>query len=241
MKNTLLISACAILATFTQNSQAATTSATVPGTSNIWLAGQPAGTTLAGDTVPGQSPVLVTGLPLAAGSTLTFTGVTGTVGYPGEPSAADGASPGSHGTAFGLSGITAYWNSLLGVFVDASVPSGVAPTSLNFGTSGGSPLGRDFTSLSPLLSQVFFIGNGLTSGSVVQGFVVPSGATRLFLGTLDGSGWYNNTGSFSMTITETSSGGTGVPDAGNPLSLAALAGIALALCVRWARRDGTDN
>jgi hypothetical protein len=65
-----------------------------------------------------------------------------------------------------------------------------------------------FTSLSPLIGQTFFIGNGLTRdtnladyGGAVQSFMVPTGATRLYLGTTDGFGWYNNNGTFQVDIT----------------------------------------
>ncbi|HEY3242752.1 MAG TPA: hypothetical protein VGM03_05305 [Phycisphaerae bacterium] len=46
----------------------------------------------------------------------------------------------------------------------------------------------------PGLRQPFFIGDGLTgTGSgAVQQFLVPDGATRLFLGTIDGCEWSNN-------------------------------------------------
>jgi hypothetical protein len=50
------------------------------------------------------------------------------------------------------------------------------------------------------LRQLFFIGDGLTSGGVIQQFVVPQGATRLFLATMDGYGQYNNIGSFTVTV-----------------------------------------
>ena len=54
---------------------------------------------------------------------------------------------------------------------------------------------------------MFFIGNGLTGdtaagdlGGQVQQFVVPAGATRLFLGTSDGYEWNNNGGAFNVTV-----------------------------------------
>jgi hypothetical protein len=51
------------------------------------------------------------------------------------------------------------------------------------------------------MRQPFFIGDGLTSGSVVQQFIAPTGATRLFVGMMDRAGWWNNQGSFSVTAT----------------------------------------
>jgi hypothetical protein len=63
-----------------------------------------------------------------------------------------------------------------------------------------SPASRNYLTLSPLLQQLFFIGNGLTSTSATQHVVVPAGATRLYLGTLDVGGWNNNPGSFLVTV-----------------------------------------
>ena len=56
--------------------------------------------------------------------------------------------------------------------------------------------------LSPALKQVFFIGDGLTGTGTgtTQTFVVPAGATRLFLGVSDGVGWFNNSGAFNATV-----------------------------------------
>ena len=44
----------------------------------------------------------------------------------------------------------------------------------------------------PLLGQQFFIGNGLNSANLQQVFFVPDGATRLFFGIADGSGFVGN-------------------------------------------------
>jgi hypothetical protein len=78
---------------------------------------------------------------------------------------------------------------LVGVFTDG-LPAGPAPASFDY--SGG--VGQ--TSFSPLLNQVFFIGDGLTgtgSGSV-QTFNVPSGATELWLGFADALGFSGEPG-----------------------------------------------
>lgn len=95
---------------------------------------------------------------------------------------------------------------LAGVFLTDAAPSGTAPASLDFSSTA---LGRSFSVLAPELQQTFYIGDGLTgtgSGSV-QSFLVPDGATRLFLGFVDGSyfvggpDYYdNNVGSFSATF-----------------------------------------
>jgi hypothetical protein len=170
----------------------------VPGTSNPYLSGMPNGSTCCGgDTAPAQSPVLVPGLTLTPGSTLVFT-VTGSVDNSGfTPTLTpDGGSTISTSANNGISGATWPINALVGVFLDASQPSlSAAPADANFSTTS-------FTTFSPLLKQAFFIGDGRTgTGSgAVQTFVVPTGATRLFLGTSDGFGWANNTGSFSVTV-----------------------------------------
>jgi hypothetical protein len=87
---------------------------------------------------------------------------------------------------------------LLGVFLDASTPTpGGQPAGLDF--SGG----LSFATLAPGLKQMFWIGDGLTgTGSgASQIFAAPTGATRLYLATADGFGWYNNTGGYDVTIT----------------------------------------
>jgi hypothetical protein len=186
---------------------AASNSVTVPGVADIWLAGQPNGTILVGgfpsnDVAPANSPVLAsTGLNLTAGSFLTFA-VTGTTDYGGcaspSPDGTGTCGTFSSGPFFGIASYNGPVNALVGVFVDNNVPGGVAPAGLNF-VSGAA---QSAATISPLLQQVFFIGDGRTgtgSGSVQQ-FVIPAGATRLFLGSSDGGGAnYNNAGAFSVT------------------------------------------
>jgi len=70
---------------------------------------------------------------------------------------------------------------------------------------GKSFISQDYLTFSPELKQAFFIGDGLTSNGERQSIVIPEGATRLFLGTMDGWGWYNNTGSFSVEVKESES------------------------------------
>ena len=65
----------------------------------------------------------------------------------------------------------------------------------------GAGLGTTFTTLCPSLKQVFYIGDGLSGSGAgtAQQFVIPAGATRLFLGTVDGHEWSSNSGSFSVS------------------------------------------
>ena len=70
------------------------------------------------------------------------------------------------------------------------------------------------TGFSPLLNQIFFIGDGLTgdgSGSV-QSFLAPVGATRLFLAVADSIGSSDgNSGSLSVTYNATPGGAVQEP------------------------------
>ena len=88
---------------------------------------------------------------------------------------------------------------LAGVFLGPAYP-GAAPADLHFVNSLGSSSGIDvsFTDLSPLIGQIFFIGDGLTgNGSgAIQNFHVPDGATRLFLGVTDAGGYSGPSGQF---------------------------------------------
>jgi hypothetical protein len=172
----------------------------VPGTSDPWLAGMPAGSTASnGDVAPQHSPVEVTGITLVPGTALTF-GAEGLVRYgPGSPGyGPDGGEITSHafyGAQNGISDVFAPTCSLVGVFLDSARPDlSPPPQALDFSSN------PDFSTLSPRLKQVFFIGDGRTSASTLQQFVVPSGATRLFLGTMDGWGWFNNQGSFTVEV-----------------------------------------
>lgn len=202
----------------------------VPGTANPYLAGMPNGSTCCGgDSVPAQSPTQVTGLTLVPGSTLSFV-VTGSVNFGPGPSGnpPDGGVSASTPANNGISGASWPANALVGVFLDNSLPTATpAPADLNFSTAGAT----SFTSLSPALKQAFFIGDGLTGNGTgaVQTFVVPAGATRLFLGTSDGFGWFNNSGSFAVTVTAAVPPPTVGPAAIPTLSLPMLVAMALAL------------
>ena len=202
-QSTTLAFAAAFIIALTPFSSYATN---IPGTSDPWLAGMPNGSTASmGDSAPGQSPVLVTGLNLSSGGAITFS-VSGAVsnGPCCSLSGPDGGAIFFHltGAENGISDIVAPINALIGVFLDASQPDGSpAPSALDF-----SILGTGFSSLAPGLKQTFFVGDGLTgtgSGNI-QSFIVPTGATRLFLGTMDLFGWYNNLGSFDVTATQVS-------------------------------------
>jgi hypothetical protein len=201
---------------------------TVNGTSDLWLSGVASGTIAStNDTLDNAAPLDIAGI--IGGTTYTFS-VTGSVSN--TPSAS-GLSPDGNSKSFiwhdagpqnGISNIYAPMNSLIGVFLDSTVSlSGEQGTALNFGTNGSKHLSTDFTTLSPALNQVFFIGDGLSTSkngkdttTLIQTFVAPTGATRLFLGTMDGYEWNNNSGQFYVDMTV-------VPE---PATYAALLGAA---------------
>lgn len=198
---------------------AATVSVMVSGKASPYLAGMPPGSTCClnetppNDTAPEESAVQVLGIPLGPlGTVLTFS-VSGSVSNEGmsptDPpdggvfftspfTGLPGTSPGN-----GIAGMNAPVNALVGVFLDDRAPNASPdPPGLDF--SDGS-LGTAFGQLCPGLKQPFFIGDGLTGHGTGarQQFVVPAGATRLFLGTVDGFDWNTNTGAFSVQVTST--------------------------------------
>jgi hypothetical protein len=177
----------------------------VPGASNPYLAGLPAGSSASGgtDTAPAQSPPQVQGLEISPGATVTFS-ARGLTSYdPGVSSTGpDGGFVFSRSAENGISGYTMTVNALVGVFLGPGQPDLTsAPPSLDFTT----PASRDYLSLSPLLKQVFFIGDGMNSNRDLQEFVVPAGATRLYIGVMDEKGWWwDNTGAIETSIMDDS-------------------------------------
>ena len=190
----------------------------VPGDANPWLAGMPVGSSASGDSIP-QPPVQLMGLDLSAAGYLSFSGVTGQTSYGGGCPASScygadgdvsgetdflGNSPGFINRAWagyaggenGISDVTAPLGSLIGVYLDNSQPDpGATPGAFDFRVTG-----LNFSTLSPALNQTFFIGDGLTSTGDMQRFMVPVGATRVYLGTMDGFGWTGNNGELGVTV-----------------------------------------
>ena len=162
----------------------------------------------------------------AEGGISFFNGFGGTTYGPDG----NGAPNSSNITSFGgISGYRGTQGALVGVFLNNTIPNGAAPATLDFSVGG---LGVDFLSLSPLLNQIFYIGNGVTSGDVFQEFTAPGGATRFFVGITDAFGFNGAPGAFDdndgsyrirIGINETPSVGT-IPE---PITLL-LFGIGLA-------------
>jgi hypothetical protein len=141
--------------------------------------------------------------PAAPGQVLTFSAIVGkwTCADPaGAPYGPDGTSNAAETACYPRASIsnpigafsgyytTDFTGALAGVFLEDTLPAS-APPPLRFYVSDSSQGGiqTDFATLSPLIGQVFFIGDGLTgtgTGSV-QTFQVPATATHLYLGYVD--------------------------------------------------------
>jgi hypothetical protein len=199
---------------FAMTSAMGATVVAVPATGDLYVAGlslPPGEECCGGDKTPANSPILAP-LTLVAGEYLTFSTAGGASHVPAQPASptADGDTSftynltASYGT--GISGPTnVHLNGLGGVFLGPAAPSGSAPAQLT---------GTTFSSISPGLNQIFYIGDGLTgtgSGDV-QTFYVPAGATRLYLGIIDDGGYYDNSGSITATISS-SDAVSAVPEA----------------------------
>jgi large repetitive protein len=182
----------------------------VPSTTSIWLAGQADGTGIYQNTAPANSPILIDLAALGRPVSLRFdvTGGTSrapdpTTGYPlvGGDGETLGTGPNwdqawAMSSVFDLSGYTGPYSSLVGVFLSSSQVDPI-PSSLSFGT----PEDRAFAELSPLLQQVFFIGDGLTEvdSGAIQSFRVPSNADWLYLALYDSISW-DNSGALRVQI-----------------------------------------
>lgn len=180
----------------------------VEGRSDIYSAGLAAPD-------PDRQGVLPAKITLAAGAgVIRFPRVAGKAGCVQEAAyGPDGGDCVGGDTnlepAGGISGVVAHERSLFlaGVFLATRAPA-VPPPALDFSAAAR---GVAFPELAPVLGQVFFIGDGLTgTGSgETQRFVVPAGATHLYLGYADGAGfqgapgWYgDNTGGLDATVVQ---------------------------------------
>lgn len=166
---------------------------------------------------------------------------------------------GSVGTSYtvGINGLSSIGLSndgaLVGVFIDTNTytapggynTSATAPAALIYGPAGSYDMGQatnittDATSYTPLLNQVFFIGDGLTGDGTgtAQTFYVPTGATELYLGIADAGNYngspgsygdnYNGQGGPFVVSLDLSSPSQGVPDAWNTAALLLLSSLAL--------------
>lgn len=166
----------------------------------------------AGDSTDGLAPSLFT---FTGGENLEllFSSVTGTYGHAGSADQGPDGGPVSFTpNTNSLGGISGVFDNdqtnflpLVGVFTAGAIPNGTpAPSRLDF--TGGFKNQATYT---PLLNQTFFIGDGLTgTGSgAKQRFMVPTGATNLYLGFADGvpdpGAYGDNVGALSASFTIT--------------------------------------
>jgi hypothetical protein len=180
---------------------------TVTGTTSIYdvfgHAGDPGG-----DYGP-DAPAVLTTFAAGAGNVFTFT-ATGLVSCCSDTPNIPPDGGGSSMNVVGANGLSSLIGNqhipLVGVFTTNVDPSGgTPPATLTFDASNP-------TSLSPLLNQVFYIGDGLSGYMNAAGapltFTAPAAATRLYLGVIDAfgfggtTGYYNdNLGAFNVNIT----------------------------------------
>ncbi|MDB5326963.1 MAG: Rhs family protein [Phycisphaerales bacterium] len=179
----------------------------IPAYAAPWLAGMPNGSAIAATggnptqaTSPANSPVQFTATP---GKPIRFAYTTGTTSWNGMNNARSSAAADGDTTWIvtqsptnGIGSTTGPLNAMVGIFLDSSAPNTTATAApLDFST----PTSRNFSTLSPQLKQVFYIGDGLDDNGNLQSFYPPSGTARMYIGTLDENGWWwDNTGSIQF-------------------------------------------
>ena len=151
------------------------------GIQEIMLAGQPDGTQHNGASAPMNSPAEP--VPVRPGQGIRFQAVGNSFeNYGGKQAGPEGDGDtfgGGAGGDFGLSSVSCPPGAVVGVFAGPAINRNL----------GGQILPLDFGSeirerevLRPELQQMFFVGSGLNSEGKPRTYVVPAGATRLYLG-----------------------------------------------------------
>ena len=182
----LLLVAAVVTAVAAMNADAA--QIVVDAQSNIFFAGS---------ATPPDNGTLPPSFAVSGGDLVAFASVTGTVNIaPGAPfNGADGGTFASNTNINSRDGISGLIHTnrnlfLAGVFIGDDVPSAPAPPRLSFTDP------ENFDLLAPLVGQTFFIGDGRRDDTAAQQqFLAPAGATRLFLGFIDGVS--GNAGAYS--------------------------------------------
>jgi hypothetical protein len=191
-------------------------STTVSATGSLYLAGLPAGgSTAFGDTTYNANPNQVTAIDVVPGTWVSFTNTSGScsilpgttpyVNANGESTRPlhhgqnqDGANWGI-GPENGIADAIIPGAALTGIFVtDTSPATLTAPTRVR--DWGNASLANQASYTDLQTREPFLIGTGATTGGQTKQFLVPPGATKLYLGVWDGVANYNNGGSFSTTV-----------------------------------------
>lgn len=193
------------------------TSVTLSALSNPYFAGMPNTTTNSwGDNFAMDAPYQVPSIPVVPGTYITFTNLAGTTSV--VPGSVPYSGPGgdtsiavNHGENWDLSfnnpgpenGIgdaIMYEDATMGVFLTNNAPNlSTAPSGQPNWTTG--TLANKTVYSKIVVQQPFMIGNGQTTSGVVKQFLVPPGATRLYMAIWDGVEYNNNGGSLTGTVT----------------------------------------
>jgi hypothetical protein len=205
----------------------------VPATANIYSAGLSVPVAPGGDGA-GLLPISV---PFSAGQSSFQFSASGSITENSPYGIYHGPDgrPGIGLDVYAYGGISGFLTDqtvpLAGVFLSAAVAQDPAPSTLDFRVQG---LGQDFLTLSPEIGQVFFIGDGQTTGGTTQIFYAPAGATRLYLGCPDApfglgypGAYADNDGVMSVSV-------TAVPEPA--VGTLAVAGLALSTLFRLRRK-----
>jgi hypothetical protein len=195
------------------------TSVSIDSKSDLYFAGMPPGTASTyGDNATNNPATQVVGIPVRPGDVITFSTFTGTTSVlPGYmpyfgPAGAVGHTYGSathHGVSwngagsaydeFGIADAVMPESALCGLFLSDDRPDLTpAPPCVDWTNPA---IGNRVLNDDLVLKAPFMIGTGVTSGGAVKKFVVPDGATRLYVAAWDGLQFNNNGGSLSGTVT----------------------------------------
>jgi hypothetical protein len=165
----------------------------VRSVSALPLAGQADATNYGGLTAPSYSPPQVN-ISLTQGRALHII-AAGQILLGSRPSTPSGLDAGGTFGGFGIAGLNAPNGGLIGVFVAPSIVPSNTPPNIDF--SGAL---KDSATISPLLQQAFYIGSGYTGAGDLKSFIVPTGATRLYLGIASLTSSVETSGAYYATV-----------------------------------------
>jgi hypothetical protein len=161
--------------------------------SNIFLSGITTQPQAESDS--GRLPVSVS-IP-AGKSYAEFSGTSGNISCGQSFFDADGGSCGGGSTDLqNMGNVSGIINNnstmfLAGVFLSNNPDAANIPQRMDASNANSSD------TIKPLLQQTFYIGNGLTDKKTAQHFVIPKGATKLYLGFADGMSFHGTPGAYS--------------------------------------------